>query len=657
MSNYNSLKATINANIKTNNNQEITGTILNSVLNAMVNTLGAGYQFAGVATTATDPGTPDAKVFYIANGKGTYTNFGDLVVTEADVVVLYWDSSWHKVSTGIAYQEKLSEIEKKTEVLVYHNNCLIDTATNFDQGYLDNEGVFVPTTGANRMKTTDFVLVDNSEVYKVDFLGHTDSTQTTSVRAICFYDSAKQYVGRASLPSGQDRLDIPQEASYIRLNVNVDVIDDLALYPLSEGRQNDVQLLDSVHYERLNELEERVSIIETNNEEIETKVELTIGIKDPNIATLDNTTFLQGYLDANGSFIPTTNTQKTSDFIEVESGKVYEIDATGHTGQSTVTMRFVGVYDSEKQFVRKLSIPTELTFGVREGEKYVRANINADVIDIFNLRIKDEDIKTFIQDNVEYERLTIAENKLKTIWQGGYIHPRRATIAFIIDGYYEFNQNRIDIFEKHGIKVGIAPQYTAFLDRALVEAIDEIRTCLGWQKKGHEILAHLNYILNEETAIDDATAKGYIREAQRVMANKGLVVSGAIGSSGEVAERFIPTIKQCFDYAATLNNHAGSAVAIHTYETSDAYRLWRYSLQISTPEQQREAVDAAIENNALLLFYGHAQSTTDYFSDENLESLLSYIDTKKVDFLCQVKTPFDAITDFFSMRKEDLQNE
>ena len=110
MSNYNSLKTTIDANIKQNGNQEITGQILNSVLNQMVNILGTGYQFAGVATIDTNPGAPDAKVFYIANGKGTYTNFGGIEVTEDDVVVLYWDSAWHKVSTGIASQEKLTEL-------------------------------------------------------------------------------------------------------------------------------------------------------------------------------------------------------------------------------------------------------------------------------------------------------------------------------------------------------------------------------------------------------------------------------------------------------------------------------------------------------------------------------------------------------------------
>ena len=116
MSNYNNLKTSIDANIKQNGNQEITGPILNSVLNQMVNILGTGYQFAGVATLdpATEPGTPDAKVFYIANGKGTYTNFGGIEVTEDEVVVLYWDTAWHKVATGIASQAKLTELEQKT---------------------------------------------------------------------------------------------------------------------------------------------------------------------------------------------------------------------------------------------------------------------------------------------------------------------------------------------------------------------------------------------------------------------------------------------------------------------------------------------------------------------------------------------------------------
>ena len=124
MSNYNSLKATIDANIKQNGRQEITGQILNSVLNQMVNILGAGYQFAGVATIATNPGTPDAKVFYIANGKGTYEKFGGINVTEDEVVVLYYDTAWHKVATGVASQEKLTELKEQADAIT---NALADS--------------------------------------------------------------------------------------------------------------------------------------------------------------------------------------------------------------------------------------------------------------------------------------------------------------------------------------------------------------------------------------------------------------------------------------------------------------------------------------------------------------------------------------------------
>ena len=138
MSNYNSLKATIDANIKQNDRQEITGQILNSVLNQMVNTLGTGYQFAGVATLdpATDPGTPDAKVFYIANGKGTSTNFGGVSVTEDDVVVLYWDSSWHKVSTGIASNEKLSKLRQELGLEVVFLNKAINVVPSTEVGVI-----------------------------------------------------------------------------------------------------------------------------------------------------------------------------------------------------------------------------------------------------------------------------------------------------------------------------------------------------------------------------------------------------------------------------------------------------------------------------------------------------------------------------------------
>lgn len=110
MANYANLKATINANIKANGAEEITGPILNNVLNAAVNALGAGWQYMGVATPATSPGTPDANVFYIASTAGTYTNFGGLAVADGEVAILKYNGSWSKEVTGAATAAQVTQL-------------------------------------------------------------------------------------------------------------------------------------------------------------------------------------------------------------------------------------------------------------------------------------------------------------------------------------------------------------------------------------------------------------------------------------------------------------------------------------------------------------------------------------------------------------------
>lgn len=74
-----------------------------SLLNAINEALSKGYLFAGVATTDTNPGTPDSKVFYIANGKGIYTNFGGLEVTDDDDFAIFtYDNAWAKSNVTLS---------------------------------------------------------------------------------------------------------------------------------------------------------------------------------------------------------------------------------------------------------------------------------------------------------------------------------------------------------------------------------------------------------------------------------------------------------------------------------------------------------------------------------------------------------------------------
>lgn len=113
MGNYEELKQAVSDVIKTNGNQEITGAIMQNTLLAIISTVGANATFAGVATPTTNPGTPDANVFWLAGEAGIYANFDDLKV-EDEVVVFYINNGiWQKKDTGIPTKVQIAELDSK----------------------------------------------------------------------------------------------------------------------------------------------------------------------------------------------------------------------------------------------------------------------------------------------------------------------------------------------------------------------------------------------------------------------------------------------------------------------------------------------------------------------------------------------------------------
>lgn len=107
MGGYTELKAAIAAVIKANGNNEITGAIMQNVLNTIVSTVGANRTFVGIANKNTNPGTPDGNVFYIAYTAGNYVNFqfgaGYLTVKPGELAILYNETTnWGKFVIGMS---------------------------------------------------------------------------------------------------------------------------------------------------------------------------------------------------------------------------------------------------------------------------------------------------------------------------------------------------------------------------------------------------------------------------------------------------------------------------------------------------------------------------------------------------------------------------
>lgn len=93
MANYTNLKNIIDQYITTNGQGDITGAILNDVLKSIVNSIGADFLFAGVAEPATNPGSPDQNVFYIATQGGNYIYFGGVIIPNG-ITIFKWNGSW-----------------------------------------------------------------------------------------------------------------------------------------------------------------------------------------------------------------------------------------------------------------------------------------------------------------------------------------------------------------------------------------------------------------------------------------------------------------------------------------------------------------------------------------------------------------------------------
>lgn len=75
---------------------------------AITDWINKGYQFRGIATPSTNPGTPDWPVFYIATEAGTYSNFNDISVADGEAVILEWnDGAWTKKTTGLATKQEI----------------------------------------------------------------------------------------------------------------------------------------------------------------------------------------------------------------------------------------------------------------------------------------------------------------------------------------------------------------------------------------------------------------------------------------------------------------------------------------------------------------------------------------------------------------------
>lgn len=173
MANYATLKAAVQAVVKSNGNKEITGTNMQSTLLGMITSLASGYLFKGVATPSTSPGTPDENVFYLT-GAGTFANMGSTVTIPVGSIGVFkyngsWSSSLVKIFEGIDNTPTGNSDNPVKSGGVYD---MVTTETDLSNMIISGYGLSTsvgsaPSTVGSASSAYIILSVKHGEIYKV----------------------------------------------------------------------------------------------------------------------------------------------------------------------------------------------------------------------------------------------------------------------------------------------------------------------------------------------------------------------------------------------------------------------------------------------------------------------------------------------------------
>lgn len=203
MGGYTKLKAAIAAAIKANGNNEITGAIMQVVLNTIVSTVGANRTFVGIANENTNPGTPDGNVFYIAYKAGNYVNFqseaSNLTVKPGELAILYnGTNNWDKFVIGMS-----------SDGVIALANTINQINATGRYAYTDTDIVKGSNTGSQKVRT--FLVAGQPYRFTLTPVGDSVSVNIQGIKADGTFDVIGSMI---STPAGTTKTITPTQNYY-----------------------------------------------------------------------------------------------------------------------------------------------------------------------------------------------------------------------------------------------------------------------------------------------------------------------------------------------------------------------------------------------------------------------------------------------------------
>lgn len=388
MANWQILKAAIADVIKTNGNQEITGRVLQNVLNNIISNLGANATFANIATPSTNPGTPDGPVFYLATQSGTYSNFGGAIVENEAAILLYNGSTWVKKATGIALTESVLNLVAKSTI--------IDPQTLNSYNKIDPDRLILGK-GIRPANGSVYDLTGNFVSNFIDVLG-VDKVYSQIYASGYMYAYDENFAFTSSVPHSETEYTLSENTRYVRLTGKQSLIGGNSLY---------LYLKNDTTYYAYGITEDKIYTDEkiSDAEGIVDDVKALINIRDTSNQYINKINYVTDFID--GIML---NSKGKEQLIATACSSVF-IDVLGLEKFYCPAYAYGSIcgYDDEMNFVKVLPANGGGFSGaylVEDGIRYVRISIssknNKNRV-FFYVREEDLSVKTNIYNSYYYE--------------------------------------------------------------------------------------------------------------------------------------------------------------------------------------------------------------------------------------------------------------
>ena len=508
-----------------------------------------------------------------------------------------------------------------------------DDSTNLLNGLYIHEGVFVRDTNGNVENIINFFSIIGVDVtnYRGKRLYSYDSN-TGSGRSVVFYNESGAYISGV-YPEKDVPIFVPSDAKTMSVSFN-----------MIDNKHPDVFWVsdtpEGLHKKRINN---DIRIDLSNVDGL-----ITEAVNYIENAEIHEKTFVR---DTNGNIesLPTFFSVIGVDISNHVGEELYSYDSDFSSGAG----RSIVFYDVNNNYITGIYPESNSqSIVVPENAKYMSASFVYASRDTYaypkhyaitNVSGTTQKLDESI--GVDYAQIiNIPQSKNETYDILSNAEHRIATINFQFDDGVVNDEKIYNIFKSHNMTCGFA----------LLSTNNRDQEYLRYQDEGFEILSHSTDGEGMSRGDIDVVEEK-MKTSKRILTAKGYKIRGWVTPSSVLNEAFIPVMRKYYDYGYTV--YYGEYVSGNpTFDkTADLNKLSRVSVQATTLENQKKAVDEAILNNGFLTFYGHAADLdgSDNETTENLNALLEYISDKVENLQCYVLKPSDAIDYYFHVRHSD----